>query len=109
MAVGGDELVELGGNLIVVGDVEDADDVGELALDLGGEVAHGDDDVAAKVHEVIELAVRDVDAVAALGADLLDLGLEQHARADTGTADNQGVDHVVHLSRFGFSLGYERN
>ena len=94
------KLSHLLADLLVVSDVEDADDVGELALNLGGKVAHGDDDVTVIANEVLELAVLDVDAVSALGADLLDLRLEQHAGADTGAADNQGVDHV----RVPFSL-----
>ena len=76
------ELSHLLADLLVVSDVEDADDVGELALNLGGKVAHGDDDVTVIANEVLELAVLDVDAVSALGAA------------------NQGVDHV----RVPFSL-----
>ena len=40
----------------------------------------------------------DLNLVTALGADLLDLGLEQHAGANASTTDNQCLDHAKHLS-----------
>ena len=70
----------------------------ELALDLRGEVAHRNDDVTVEADEIVELTVVDLNPVAALGTDLLDLGLEQHAGANASTADNQCLDHAKHLS-----------